>query len=486
MFNRSQVWFLVLMPVVCAVVAVLSVGLLALLFSGMLFLAFPIFGAPIVFVALGCAACVAAFAWLWHSLWTGLTRVPPHHLAIARVLALAGCVPSIGYFEFFRQRAGEPGQSTLALLLGVIGVEALFAYVAVGLLLVFLRWRPMPEAAEIGRGRALALVLVAWIGFVSLAIVATGSMEKAMRVAQSEAWSAKGDREQAQAVNASIIEPVARALCMGNLNQAAAALARPDANPDVEGILLLCLTNSRGYDTVAYPERYPLALEAVLAAERRKGLDSAVGCTQWQQKLLVPTYRYGPQHLALFASKGLPVDCLDEQATGSRAPLWWKILPSIGGMSLENLQLMDRAGLDWQRRDDHQQTLFQERHNVRWWSQLSNDALLFLVERTLPKEGELTTWAVSQVLRCRFRRSWSAQQQASVNALIARSGELSRRQVAEGHYVGSWSDVLIDPLVDEREMVTYLWSRLDPDRVMSPAGPAGLDKDRRALFDRLR
>ena len=250
-------------------------------------------------------------------------------------------------------------------------------------------------------------------------------------------------------------EPIAKLICRGKLARASVELQKNGARPDAAAIVRDCVGREGGGDPLSFPDRLPLAIAAVLSAERRAPSSSPGTCSALQEDLLRLVYAVDVRQLTTMRDSGLPTAC----ASGEHGPAWWRAVqvrmsrPTM----LEDLVFLDRFGIDWRQTDKKGVTLL---GRTDYLAPLSHEALLYLVERTSPSGADLAGIALD-VTRRRFTLTLGEQERAAIDTLVARVGEPTAVQIADSHYwIGRVRD---DARLDRKAMAVFVASKLDPD-----------------------
>lgn len=480
--DARRVVFLALLPAMGAVLLVLATALLALALAGVIMLVVPPAGLAVLALAAASSVALLSCAALWWALWGAAPPAFQRWCSMMRMAALLGCGVALFFLISMTGSALSlpqplPGSTNRWAMLATF--EALLGYLVLAPALVFV-WRradglnrPVPMAT------ALSSVVLAWAASAGLA-VATAPLLTQTLAAQRE--------RQAAVIDAGTAEPVAVALCKGDLRQAAAELARPGARPDGATIARRCTANDLkgGGGRVFFPERVELALQAIVLAERQAGVDPATGCTPWQRDLLRTLYRSDARRLAQFAALGLPIDCPVGREGEDARPLWWGIFKHLDAQSplpLEGLQTMDRLGVAWQRRAHDGKRWLD--HSVDWLAlgHVPNASLVHLLERT--GSTDASPGVVAAVAMARLRNGLTADERRRLDALAERIGEPTREQIVALYRTRIELPPLLDHRLNQRAALTYVLSKVVPYAVPGDASAEGINADRRRLFSEL-
>lgn len=441
--------FYALLPLVCTALPVLALANMVFFFMALVALMLPPVGILLIGASLALFIFVGALAWLW----VGLVRWPQparDRTVPASVLVIAGCASALAVLSIVVRHEVQAPSTGQNLFLAIAFIEALVAYVGLGLFLVIF-WRvPLLSTKPLRMATLVPTVVLLWLVFATLVAYGNHCIPT---------WTSAARRDAASRIDSGTAEPVAKYLCLGNLPEAERALRRKDANPDVQTIIDKCIDTNQGTaGRFLFPERLSLSVDATLVAEQRAGIGPSAACTPLRQGLLKKIFLYDAQLLKRIRDSGLPIHCdpLDKRGP----PMWWSTIlyRSNDESIMADLVLMDSLGIDWSEKWAGVSVLGGPRDALL--QHLSHEALLYLLRRTEPSKAEMGDIAVD-VLRRKFLLMQSPEDRHIIASLYELVGEPSPEQLKKSRATVS---MIFSDELDKRALVSYLMSKLAPHR----------------------
>ena len=144
--------------------------------------------------------------------------------------------------------------------------------------------------------------------------------------------------------------PVVMAVCAGRLEDANTLILKNAhlGEGDLDSLISRCLkTNTSRF----YAERVPTVLDAILALEKRRGMQFQKGCSDRQQALLHEIYQndFPDVSLRAYLGRGLPLTCPADLGR-SGWPIWWWMVYGQD-LSIEQFQRLKSLGVDLAQKD---------------------------------------------------------------------------------------------------------------------------------------
>lgn len=361
--------------------ALLKLGHLALGLLGLPFLVITVLWHPLVVVLLLTllpATLAAAAGYV--VLWIGLLQPrlgTGWRIAAQLATTMGAAIAALVFFKVHSHFA-RPGTTfnteywTAWALLGL-------AWFAVNGPLLALAWsRPWLRDQPPGLPASKLIVLACW--FATAAIAWFGHTALAASIAQRSGRAATPQELLA-------VDPIAAALCAGDLEAAARALEaseRPESI-DAHKILDRCIAHDRWYERLTgrqtqHPERLPLAIKAVARAQRIR-----VDCGPLHVELLRRVVQIDPLALPLVRRGGVHILCWAPE--GVQPPLWWAALQTTADPAVlrERVRALESAGVQWNDRDSRGKTVL----GCDVLERLPDDALLQVLEGGIGLDADL-------------------------------------------------------------------------------------------------
>lgn len=351
--------------------ALLKLGYLALGLLGLPFLLITALWNPLVLLLLLTlvpATLAAAAGYI--SLWTGLLeprRGSGWRGAAQLAVTIGAAIAALVFFKV-HSSAARPGTTFNTEYWTAWALLALAWFAVIGPLLALAWSRPWLRDQPPGLPASKLIVLACW--FATAAIAWFGHMALAASIAQRSGRAPTLQERLAVAVEA---DPIAAALCAGNLEAAARALEAsewPEAI-DAHKILDRCIAHDRWYERLIgrqrqYPERLPLAIKAVARTQHSRS------CSPLHVELLRRVVQIDPLALPLVSRSGVYILCWARE--GAQQPLWWTALQTTADPAIlrERIRALESAGVQWDGADGRGKTVLD--YDVL--ERLPDDALL--------------------------------------------------------------------------------------------------------------
>lgn len=458
--------------------SLLTLGHLALGLLGLPFLVITMLGHPLVLLLLvtllpATLAAAAGYIVLWFGL---LQQKPGGWRGAAQLATLLGAAIAVLVFFKLHGAVARPGTSLNTEYWTAWALLALAWFAVTGPLLALAWSKPWLRDQPPGLPTSRPIVLACWLA--TAAIAWFGHTALAADIAQRSGRMAT-PQEQRTA------DPIAAALCAGDLQAAARALdasSEPEAI-DAHTILDRCIAHDRWYERLTghdrvHPERLPLAIKAVARVVRLRE-----DCGPLHVELLRRVVQVDP--LALPQVRGGGVHILCHAPEGNQPPLWWAALQTTADPASlrERVRALASAGVQWSDRNGRGETVLGCNAVLE---RLPDDALLQVLEGNVDPDAALRARLAIEIAARAHRRpsGGTATTEATIEAnnhartIMALREAVPKLAAADIVRVHSRSDtlrrVLADPRVDHDALARELADTLLQQDWDVPTSAAGL------------
>jgi hypothetical protein len=461
--------FHALLPATLLKLGYLAVGLLALPFLALsAFLWNPLIALLLLMLVLAMLVATAGYVGLWIGLLT--PKWGMNWRGAAQLVTTVGAAIAALVFFKLHSHFARPGTPFNTEYWTAWALLALAWFVATGPLLVLAWSRPWLRDQTPGLPASKLVVLACW--FATAAIAWFGHAALADSIAQRSGRAATPQERRA-------LDPVAAALCAGDLTAAARALdaAGWSQSIDARKILDRCVAHDGWYERLTgrqrqYPERLPIAINAVVAAIRSQQF--ADDCGPLHVELLRRVVQIDPLALPLVHRAGVHILCWGPD--GSQ-PLWWTALQTTTDPATlrERVRALDSARVQWGDRDGRGETVL----GAEVVERLPDDALLQVLEGGIIFDANLRARLAIEIA-ARAHRAPPAGTDAlghsrTIKALRNEVPMLTAIDIVRAH---GQSDtvrrLLSDRTVDRDGLARELADTLVKDEWDVPANPDGL------------
>jgi hypothetical protein len=419
--RRHSATFYALLPIVLFALAVVSWCTFSLaMLNGVLMMAPPI-GLALLPFSLFCIYALYSLAALWLTLTVTHSSVPTVGLRFAAVAI--GCMLAVASAAFIAARIRETGEGEY----GPWAVGGLFAYAISGVLLLVAHVSSITSRPGPGLPWKILLVAGTWVVSITGIMACPALLQEWIQVSKIQA---------SRQIRLDSYDPVALALCDGNVQRARSILVQPQYQaspwPAIQCISTHGWIDEHQRGRIFFAERVPVVLDAILKYEQQNGVASRPGCTELQIQLLRKLIQERPRALASYRERGLRVDCTTDDP--HRSPEWWHV--AFGDAEhLRDLSQLVAVGIDLLQRDAGRGQLLSSNVNS-FVRKIASDPLLEMVEHGMDLQApdRRAPHLAVEVMWRRFERS--SQDRGSVEKLLAMTGEPTYEQVVEAAEVG--------------------------------------------------
>ncbi|MFZ6770809.1 hypothetical protein ACO0LM_27450 [Undibacterium sp. Di26W] len=197
----------------------------------------------------------------------------------------------------------------------------------------------------------------------------------------------------------------------------------PNANT-ISSVILMCLKTNTSRD----PKLASLIVEAIIAHEKKQGINSKNACTELQVKFLSHIFYKDSNFEALKNVKehDLHIDCMYKSGIASEGlePIWWKYTRNHAeNIRVEDLKELEALGIDLKQRNEKQQQILEADFLPE---EISDEVLLYLLAQGVELKRERLA---ALIMERRFGTFSQKSNPESLDKLVRLAGYPPREQL---------------------------------------------------------